>query len=230
MLEREDEARPVAAARRSASPPVRVTTGAGRPRPTTPLLESVRRRRLRRWLGILSSLAVLAAIGAYLHPFVERLAYTARLVRAKPDLPYPVPVSGVPPGRLTDQWGAPRSGGRRHQGIDIFARCGTPVLSATEGIVFTVGENALGGSIVRVLGPGGFWHYYAHLDRFGEVRRGDRIRAGTVVGYVGQTGNARGTPCHLHYGIYAWGGGAQNPYPLLTRSSPPPDPAGEAGR
>ena len=204
-----------------------MTTGASRPQPTTPLLESVRRRRRRRWIGTLVSLALIGGIGAYVYPFIARFAYTMRLVRAEPVLPYPVPVEGVSPRRLTDQWGAPRSGGRRHQGIDIFARCGTPVLSATDGIVFTVGENALGGLIVRVLGPGGYWHYYAHLSRYGDVKRGDRVRAGTVIGYVGQTGNARGTPCHLHYGIYAWGGGAENPYPLLTRSEPPAEGAAD---
>ncbi len=176
------------------------------------------------------SLTLLGGIGAYLYPFITRFAATVSLLRAEPVLPYPVPVQGVAPRRLTDQWGAPRSGGRRHQGIDIFAPCGTPVLSATEGIVFTVGENTLGGLIVRVLGPGGFWHYYAHLSRYGDVQRGDRIRAGAIIGYVGRTGNARGTPCHLHYGVYAWGGGAQNPYPLLTRSDPPVDAVDEAGR
>lgn len=196
-------------------------TGAGRPQPTTPLLESVRRRRWRRWLSSLFSLAILAGIGYYVYPVLTRLAYTAHLIRAEPALPYPMPVQGASPRRLTDQWGAPRSGGRRHQGIDIFAPCGTPVLSATEGIVFTVGENALGGQIVRVLGPGGNWHYYAHLSRYGDVTRGDRVQPGTVLGYVGQTGNARGTPCHLHYGVYSWGGGAQNPYPMLTRAAPP---------
>lgn len=200
-----------------------------RPSPTTPLLESVRRRRRRRVIGTLVSLALLGAIGAYLSPVIARFAYTVRLVRAEPDLPYPIPVQGVSARKLTDQWGAPRSGGRRHQGIDIFAPCGTPVLSATEGIVFTVGENSLGGQIVRVLGPGGYWHYYAHLSRYGDVARGDRVQTGTVLGYVGQTGNARGTPCHLHYGVYAWGGGARNPYPLLT-SAAPPRTADSAGR
>ena len=204
-------------------------TGAGRPHPTTPLLESVRRRRVRRWLGSALSLAILIGVGYYVYPVISRFAYMARLIRTDPVLPYPVPVQGVAARRLTDQWGAPRSGGRRHQGIDIFAPCGTPVLSATEGIVFTVGENALGGQIVRVLGPGGYWHYYAHLSRYGDIARGDRVPSGAVLGYVGQTGNARGTPCHLHYGVYAWGGGAQNPYPMLTRTTAPPA-ADSAGR
>jgi murein DD-endopeptidase MepM/ murein hydrolase activator NlpD len=65
------------------------------------------------------------------------------------------------------------------------------------------------------MGPGGQRHYYAHLDRYSDVRRGQRIVIGDVLGYVGTTGNARGTPPHLHYGVYD-SSGAINPYPLLT--------------
>jgi murein DD-endopeptidase MepM/ murein hydrolase activator NlpD len=60
-------------------------------------------------------------------------------------------------------------------------------------------------------------HYYAHLERFGEFERGDLVMAGDIVGYVGNTGNARGTPPHLHYGVYAPGVGAINPFPLLQQ-------------
>ena len=88
----------------------------------------------------------------------------------------------------------------------------------------TVGHNRLGGRIVRVFGPGGQWHYYAHLDRFADVRTGDVIAGGTVIGYVGDSGNARGTPPHLHYGIYRFRGGAINPYPLL-KNFPHPKPS-----
>lgn len=170
-------------------------------------------------LGCLLVLGLLALGGRLAYPALEHFYQVTRLVRAAPSLPYPVPVEGIRPRQLTDQWGAPRSGGRRHQGIDIFAKCGTPVLSATEGIVFTVGTNELGGQIVRVLGPGGYWHYYAHLSRYGDIREGDPVLAGSVLGYVGDTGNARGTPCHLHYGVYSWKGGANNPFPLLTDST-----------
>jgi murein DD-endopeptidase MepM/ murein hydrolase activator NlpD len=124
------------------------------------------------------------------------------------------PVAAPRLSRLADSWGAARSGGRRHHGIDIFAPRGTPVVSATRGIVTRVGVNQLGGQIVGVLGPGLEWHYYAHLDRFGTFRAGDVVQAGDVLGYVGDTGNARGTPPHLHYGIYR--GGPTNPYPRLA--------------
>lgn len=128
----------------------------------------------------------------------------------------PVPVQGTKREGLRDSWDGPRSGGRRHRGIDIFARRGTPIRSTTPGIVATVGENKLGGRIVRIFGPGGEWHYYAHLERFGDIRPGDVISAGTIVGYVGDSGNARGTPPRLHYGIYRFRGGALNPYPRLV--------------
>jgi murein DD-endopeptidase MepM/ murein hydrolase activator NlpD len=128
-----------------------------------------------------------------------------------------VPVQGVDARGLADTWNAPRSGGRHHQGIDIFAPRDTPITSPVEGLVLGVGSNSLGGQVVRVLGPGRQVHYFAHLSRFGPVRRGMRIQAGQLLGYVGTTGNARGTPPHLHYGIYNLPGGATNPYVVLAR-------------
>jgi peptidoglycan LD-endopeptidase LytH len=82
--------------------------------------------------------------------------------------------------------------------------------------VVTVGTNRLGGNVVKVLGPGLEWHYYAHLDRYGAFRRGDVVRPGDVLGYVGDSGDARGTPTHLHYAIYSSSGHARNPYPRLA--------------
>lgn len=157
---------------------------------------------------------VLIAAGGVLQPWLAALAYAVRLASLPAPATLPVPVAGVRPAQLADTWGGARSGGRRHEGIDIFARRGTPVLSSTEGIVLRVGTNSLGGQVVWVLGPGGQRHYYAHLDRYGDVLAGMRVARGHVVGYVGNTGNAATTPPHLHYGIYA-AGGAINPYPLL---------------
>jgi murein DD-endopeptidase MepM/ murein hydrolase activator NlpD len=122
----------------------------------------------------------------------------------------------VSPQRIRDTWGAQRPGGRRHEGVDIFAPRGTPVVSATRGLVWKVGENALGGNVVWVLGPGGDLHYYAHLDRVADIVPRQRVEAGTVIGTVGSSGNAERTPPHLHYGLYRRGGGAINPYPLLA--------------
>ncbi|WP_296947940.1 M23 family metallopeptidase [uncultured Massilia sp.] len=163
--------------------------------------------------SLLIALALIAA-EALLRPWLESVAYMVRLGGMPAPAVLPVPVAGVQPAQLADTWGGARSGGRRHEGIDIFARRGTPVLSSTEGVVLRVGTNRLGGQVVWVLGPGGQRHYYAHLDRHGDVHAGMRVAPGSVVGYVGNTGNARTTPPHLHYGIYV-AGGAINPYPLL---------------
>jgi murein DD-endopeptidase MepM/ murein hydrolase activator NlpD len=171
-------------------------------------------------------LAVLAVVAAillagyhYLAPALERAFYMARLTMMATPAFLPVPVEGVAARALRDTWGGARGGGRQHEGIDIFARRGTPVRSATEGIVVDVGVNRLGGQVVWVLGPGGQRHYYAHLDRYADIADGERIVAGRVLGYVGTTGNARGTPPHLHYGVYGMAG-AINPYPLLVATPP----------
>lgn len=143
--------------------------------------------------------------------------FTLGMFARTPSASLSVPVQGVRRNSLRDSWDGPRSGGRRHRGIDIFAKRETEVLSTTPGIVTEVGTNRLGGKIVWVFGPGGEWHYYAHLDRYGKVVPGEKIVAGTILGYVGDTGNAKGTPPHLHYGIYSALGGAKNPYGRLVQ-------------
>ncbi|MDB5952039.1 MAG: peptidase [Massilia sp.] len=159
--------------------------------------------------------AVILILGyGLLEPTIERALYTMRLTAMPRPGMLPVPVEGVRASALRDTWDGARSEGRKHEGIDIFAKRGTPVLSSTEGIVMQVGTNRLGGLVVWVMGPGGQRHYYAHLERYADVEAGMRIEAGRVLGYVGNTGNARGTPPHLHYGVYDVGG-AINPYPLL---------------
>jgi len=162
--------------------------------------------------------AILAALllGGYalLGPYLKGMLYAMRLASMPAPAALPVPVRGVVPRALRDTWHGARSEGRRHEGIDIFAKRGTAVVAATEGIVLRVGTNRLGGQVVWVLGPGGQRHYYAHLDRYADIANGQRVRPGSVLGYVGTTGNAKGTPPHLHYGIYE-AGGAINPYPML---------------
>lgn len=125
----------------------------------------------------------------------------------------PNPVKGK---RFDDTWGAARSQGRRHEGVDIFAKKNTPIRSTTPGIVTKIGRNRLGGKVIGVQGPGA-WHYYAHLNKFARVRLYERVKEGQVIGYVGKTGNARTTPAHLHYGVYL-PSGAVNPYPLINQS------------
>jgi murein DD-endopeptidase MepM/ murein hydrolase activator NlpD len=110
----------------------------------------------------------------------------------------------------------PRDGGRReHHGVDIFAPRDTPVVAAATGVVSSVATTRLGGHVVWIWdGARRQSHYYAHLSRQ-SVRTGERVRAGDVIGYVGNTGNARGTPPHLHFGIYAVGDGPIDPLPFV---------------
>lgn len=152
-------------------------------------------------------------------PWLKNSWKTLQLVTESPPLTLPVPVQGITPAQLHDTWGAARSGGRTHQGIDIFAPRGTPVLAATRGVVTRRGENRLGGRVVTVMGPGRQFHYYAHLEDWAPLEPGDWVEAGTLLGYAGTSGNAANTPPHLHYGIYT-PTGAINPYPLLTASGP----------
>ncbi|HEU4851013.1 MAG TPA: M23 family metallopeptidase [Telluria sp.] len=158
---------------------------------------------------------LLLGAASLLRPWIENGLYAMRLASMPPPQVIFVPVSGVRREAVRDTWHAARGAGRKHEGIDIFAKRGTPVRAATEGVVLRVGTNRLGGQVVWVLGPAGQRHYYAHLDRFADVRSGMRIEAGRILGYVGTTGNAANTPPHLHYGIYA-PGGSINPYPVVN--------------
>ena len=167
----------------------------------------------------LAFLAVILALGWLVRPYLKQAVRFAQLLREPEPAWLPVPVEGVAPSDLANTWGSPRSEGRRHEGIDIFAPRNTQVLSATHGIVVRRGWNRLGGRVISILGPGGQYHYYAHLEEYDVPDVGDWVEAGEVLGYVGDSGNAAGTPTHLHYGVYEPGGGAINPYPLLTAQS-----------
>ena len=130
----------------------------------------------------------------------------------------PIPVDGIKSGKLKDTWAASRSNGRTHEGIDIVAPKGTKVYSTTDGLIGSMKDNNLGGKVIWILGPGGAWHYYAHLDGHKRgLKEGDYVRKGDLIGYVGNTGNARHTAPHLHYGLYlaGRGRGAVNPFPYL---------------
>ena len=173
-------------------------------------------------LLVLILIALLALAAVMESPFPLRMMLTepkrvyAFLTSEPPTHLSTLPVQGIVPRQLTDTWGASRSGGRSHEGIDIFARRHTPVLSATEGFVTSLSPNTLGGTVVWVIGPGRERHYYAHLESHApDIKVGQWIEAGTVLGFVGNSGNAKTTAPHLHYGIYRMGEGAVNPYPRL---------------
>ena len=129
------------------------------------------------------------------------------------------PVAGVADKAIQSFWGDSRAAGARlHQGVDIFAPRLTPVLAVTAGRVSYTGARGLGGKQVW-LREGLFnkSFYYAHLDGI-KVTAGSKVSRGDTLGFVGNTGNARTTAPHLHFGIYT-GGGAIDPLPFIRRST-----------
>jgi murein DD-endopeptidase MepM/ murein hydrolase activator NlpD len=123
------------------------------------------------------------------------------------------PVQG--PRAFGNDFGDPRGGGsRRHQGNDILAPRGTPVVAPVAGTASQHG-NRLGGNSFYLHGVDGVTYYGAHLDSYSSNY--GQVSAGTVLGWVGNTGDARGGPTHLHFEIHPGGGGAVNPYPTLRR-------------
>jgi murein DD-endopeptidase MepM/ murein hydrolase activator NlpD len=117
----------------------------------------------------------------------------------------------VPGAGFVDDFGYVKPTGQVHQGIDLYARRGTPVVAPVSGVVSTF-PNRLGGKAVHLSGDDGNRYYAAHLDRYG---RTGRVSAGTVIGYVGNSGDAVGGPTHLHFEVRPGGGAATSPYPLL---------------
>jgi len=113
---------------------------------------------------------------------------------------------------------APRSGGRIHEGFDITAACGTPLVAVRNGRVRKVGyDPVLYGYFALIHGEGEKRSYfYAHMPRPAKVPKGEFVYAGEPIGAVGETGNAVGTGCHLHFEVQV-NGRSIDPLPLLTR-------------
>jgi murein DD-endopeptidase MepM/ murein hydrolase activator NlpD len=127
-----------------------------------------------------------------------------------------MPVEGILPEQIADTWGAARVGGRTHEGTDIFGYEGMPIFSATEGYVYRIGENNLGGNYIFIFARGSVRYYYAHLYAVNPVLAlGDKVSTTTFLGWMGNTGNASSTPHHLHFGMYTRSG-VKNPYPYLA--------------
>jgi murein DD-endopeptidase MepM/ murein hydrolase activator NlpD len=115
---------------------------------------------------------------------------------------------------FVDSWGAPRPGGRDHKGVDMMADAGTPTVAPVSGVV-RHGFNLLGGQSWWLYGDDGHRYYGAHLSSYENEDVG-WVPAGTVIGYVGSTGNAAGGRPHLHFEVHPGGGDAVNPYPFVS--------------
>jgi murein DD-endopeptidase MepM/ murein hydrolase activator NlpD len=122
------------------------------------------------------------------------------------------PVQG--PHSFSNDWHQPRSGGRLHQGNDILAPRGTPVVASVGGVVLPH-RSSLGGISYYLSGDDGNVYFGTHLQTV--TGTSGHVAAGTVIGSVGNTGNASGGPPHLHFEIHPGGGGAVNPYPTLVK-------------
>lgn len=124
------------------------------------------------------------------------------------------PVAG--PSIFVDSWGAPRYGGRLHTGTDLMGARGTPLVAVADGTL-QLGNNPVGGNTVWLYADHGVAYFYAHLDGFAGVASGQWVSRGTVLGYMGDTGNPAPGAYHLHFAMTPAGVGAVNPYPTLIR-------------
>ena len=177
-------------------------------------------------LVVVTVLAVLAApqLGR-LRPLVDQLRQDG-LPRVLPQRPYPpaggphggvCPVKG--PVRIGQGWGAPRDGGRRrHEGIDLLAPAGTPLVAVASGHISRLSnqDRGRGGISLWLHDRRGTAYYYAH-NHHNLVHLGQRVRAGQVIARVGATGNARGGPPHLHFQIHPGGGRPVSPDAAVRR-------------
>jgi murein DD-endopeptidase MepM/ murein hydrolase activator NlpD len=115
---------------------------------------------------------------------------------------------------FSNDWGGPRPGGRTHQGIDLFAKTGSPVIAISDGVIYRVGWNRIGGWRFWLRDRWGNEFYHAHLSAFAPAaKEGATVTAGTVIGFVGKTGDAKTTPPHVHFEIHPAGG---NPIPPFS--------------
>jgi murein DD-endopeptidase MepM/ murein hydrolase activator NlpD len=124
--------------------------------------------------------------------------------------------TGAAAAPFADTWGAPRSGGRRHQGVDMIGTRGIPVLAVVDGVA-EPRTNVLGGTTIWLTGADGNGYYYAHLDGYLQL---GAVKAGTPIGILGQTGNAQFSIPHLHFEVHPGEGPAVNPYPTVAAHCP----------
>ncbi len=136
-----------------------------------------------------------------------------------------VPVQGIKSAQLTDTFYQPRGEQRQHEALDIMAPTGTPILAVADGKVAKLFHSKPGGLTVYQFDPTEqFAYYYAHLDRYADgIAEGMEVKRGTLIGYVGVTGNSDPNAPHLHFAVVAltpekqwWKGTPLNPFPLMS--------------
>lgn len=178
------------------------------------------------------ALGLLVYLAAADRALVVEIAPRDELRSSEPSGRLIIPVAGVRPAELRDSYGAPRSGGRTHEGIDIFAPDGTPVLAAAAGVVVGRDSSALGGLALyqRDLDQRTIY-FYGHLQGYrAGLKEGDLVRQGDPIAYVGQTGNVPPDTPHLHFSVYTvadpnrwWRGRNLSPCDLLPCGVPEED-------
>lgn len=140
-----------------------------------------------------------------------------------------MPVAGIKPDQLQDTYSDSRSEGRTHDAIDIMAPAGTPVVAVADGDIVKFHDSEAGGiTIYQISTDRRFFFYYAHLQsRAHGIAEGQFVKQGTILGYVGDTGNAGPGNTHLHFSINIvtdptrfWDGINVNPYPILKGEKP----------
>lgn len=154
-----------------------------------------------------------------LQPEIDFTGNIQLQIFTQPSLSFPVVGKGN--RDIHSFWGVDRDGGaRRHEGVDVFAPRGTPIVAVSDGVVSRTRDQGRGGKQVwQRDGNLGVSIYYAHMDSI-IATPGQRVRIGDTLGTVGNTGNAIHTPPHLHFGIYGMGG-ATDPYPFIRQRATP---------
>ena len=169
--------------------------------------------------GTVSLVAIAPPGGRSTKLVFDRLGGTDLPPGALARLLAPFPVAGR--AHYSSDFGAPRTVpyAHDHEGTDVFAARGTPVIASADGVVTRVTEDsAIAGTSLRLTTAGGTYFFYAHLDSLvSGLRNGAVVEKGDVLGFVGTTGNAAGTSPHLHYEIHPLGGAAVDPVPYLDQ-------------
>jgi hypothetical protein len=175
-------------------------------------------------------LAVAVALGI-VGPFITAFAPEPAAAASVPEITLPIAVDHIDSVQWTDTWGAPRSGGRSHVGVDILGPKMTPLVAAADGTITWMRHDTSRGNILYLTDDQGWQYTYIHINndtpgtddganRYEEafapgIVRGARVEAGQVIAYLGDSGNAEWTVSHLHFEVVSPDGYNVNPAPIV---------------